>query len=272
MEQINITKPLPELKKFKTLESKFDAVAEYLKIDHVFFITKNPKDAIKLAKSGKKVQVLEIIGPKSNYIRSLANEWIKNLSQQIRLFTQNESDYEKVRETLQRMRKNAGENMVSNDMSNSLKFSGNIRYYIQTDKGFEPIAAGSIDLISAVNVELAQHYDIRKDFYNEMNREIEIALTEHLTPINYPGKSLATWKSENDELEIAELIESLKYTHRLETSSYSKFYKAFYELFGLSSVRHDQKLQQIRKRKVQKSYLNDLAKKIESRYKKTSKS
>ncbi len=265
MEQKDITKPVPYLNEYQGLEEKMEAISQFLKIKDVYCVASDLTDFTYPPTPGKLVPISEILGPKPSYIRSLANDWIDILREELDEFAFSESSYDEITELLQKLQFICLEQSAFNDMSNELKFEGNLIFYIQNNHEYSPLPFNAVRLDVTVNEELFSHYNIRKSFFEEFHQNITKALDEHLKPNK--EKSPAVWVSENASLEIAEFLESLKYSDRLQLNvSYAKFCKEFYALFGYSSKNHNQKLQQIRNRINRPSYLHQLAEKIEERY------
>lgn len=266
MEKLWHSKDAPTLANIKSPATKFKKVTTYLEIDNILCVVPDFTKFSVPPPYGSKFYVTDIKGPRASYIKNLLQEWIPNFSTSLHKYVKSQTDYDEITEVLQKMKKECEELIDKNNYHNKLKFKGDFDFYVSFKNQIVPIPTFHLDLSPSVQEQLIDHLNLRMNFFIELLKMVNETLFTHLTPVKEIGSQLK-WNSEHAELEIAELLESLVLTHRIEFDkspmSSAKFYRELYLLFGIDNVRHHQKLQQIRKRISQPSYLHELAKAIE---------
>jgi len=248
---------------FLNFEEKLNAVIDWLDIT-VAFCKLKPATDTHTPDTGKRA-VLEIAipGGRPAYIRSLLQETIIILREELNVFINDtETDLFTITQTLKEAKEKCILQSRSNDIYKSLDFYPNKIKYIFFDGSHQSVLyIENLNFSKEAAEELSDHFTIRKEFYEVLVDIIDKKLAD-LNEIPPFTRQPYKWTSDNPHFEIAELLYALINTRiqikEGETGSPAKLVKGFYNLFGYDDSTYHQKLQQIKKRKAKDSWLQEL--------------
>lgn len=247
---------------FQTFQEKLDAAIAHIEINTVFCKLKDGQ--IPEMSFFDHYEIIEILVPGGNppYIQSILKKALKQLSDSIDDYVANYEDYFSIRITLERIKDKCIFLSKKNDIHKSFPYEVNeIKYLTIHDGHRYRLFFEQLRFIQLIREQLIDHYSIRKEFFEELTEMIDKKLAGHLEIPAFPRKPYK-WQSKNPHLEIAELLLALSNTRIKikdgEKGSQSKLAKEFYNLFGLDDGLYHQKLQQVRNRKGNQSWLHEL--------------
>lgn len=260
---------------FKSLQDKINSIYEYLKIDKIFLEISNPKDVTQLAPV-LLLHVTNMIVPGGipSYVKSKLTECYEILKPEISNYPQSDNDYENILEQLEiciELCKNAAAEI---DRDNRFAFNEKINFYVKIDETYRQALFNWLQLPGEFLIDLEEHFDTRKHFFLELEKELTSAINAHKQKTDLATKPYY-WDSPNAELEISEilyvlhtLLSRIKIT-KAKGASFAKFNRDFFGLFGLTDSNYSKKIYQIRDRKLNESFINEMASSMENFHAKT---
>jgi len=260
-----ITTDLPDFnEKLKVISSFLDINTIYCAVD-----LKSAEEFLK--NPGKKYAVQEIVvpgGPPA-FIQNLLQDWNEELKEAIEKLVA-EEDFDAIQSKLNSAKEEIQLRQKLNNSNNTFSFK-RIFFEVLLDGCSFTLPPQVLEFQEKDRQKIIENFQLINEFYLEIIELINTHLQDHLDKPSFEKKPFK-WNSENPHLEIAELGQALL-NCRIELQegkggSPAKFIKSLYNLFGYDSSLYHAKLQQIRARTEQPSWLHELAKNIESLYNK----
>jgi hypothetical protein len=254
-----------ELKHFESFKEKLGALVAYVEIDTVFCRLPEEQQLSDLS-FDKNYNLIEILVPvgQPSYVKLYFQETLKLLEDSLDEYLQSEiENHYSINKTLEEAKELCIHLSKKNDVNKSLPYHENEIKFLTIEKNGKwfRLFTRQIKFEKQVQDELLDHFSIRKEFYQELVELISKKILVHMDLSTYPQKPYK-WVSDNPHLEIAELLHALIQKRiqikKDEKGSFAKLVKEFYNLFGLDDASFHQKLQIIRQRKQQSSWLQEL--------------
>ena len=252
-----------ELEKF---EDKIAQIYEHISMKNILCTVSN-FDEVKfgvVAEPQLQVTGICVSSGTPSYLKSVLKDCIEILTNEIKKHVEEntEADFDEVSKLLQTLIRLCYRFSVAYDFFDSLGFSQRHIFWVYHNGIWIIQPSQNLHFPQQILDELDNHYLLRKQFFEKLSGTIqEIDEWHHYVPSLL--SQAYKWDSLHAELELAEVIEAIE-KHRLKINgdkggSHLKFRKQFYGLFGLTGKSHNQKLQQIRQRKNEISFIKELA-------------
>ena len=262
-------KPRPDLTKYTSLSDKFEAVIQFLSMDKVLCVI--PNDEIAefngFPAPDQKFRVVDLNGPRTSYIKSLTNEWLRIFTDEAGKLLLSEINYNDITEQLISLKSQSLELHKKLNANYDLKFEETFRYYSRYKEHLYNIPLVHLHFDDVVYDELLRHFNLRSQFFWEMQEIMEENLKLHLTPrIN--NTRPYTWDSPHGELELSELLYTLLIVaNRIkindkEGGSFAKLKRELFGLFSLNEKDYNKKVAQIQSRKKDPPFIGQLSEQL----------
>jgi hypothetical protein len=261
---IPVEKEPLELSDYKTFEEKFLATCEFTKIRNIYFEVSNPQDVDILFPVSLNVTQMGIFGGDATTINSMLKKCYAVLNEEADKLVRGDDDFESIAASLRRCVDQCERGSEQNNINDQFTFDQNLRIQVLKDGEWRQTLFQHLAMTAPIHEDLKEHFNVRKGFFDKMGKSLGKLLVSHQAPpdIQRWPYSLDT---SNPELDLSELLYTLyRVTTKLKIDdkaggTFPKFKRDFFQLFGLSDKDYDKKIIQIRNRKINEHFLNDLA-------------